>query len=103
MPIQAHIRRPGGAARSACSTAGERWGRGRETGTKRDEYNTSLLLSSSEAALKQAQTAMKMLVSARRNATKSERSKGNLPLLLLSFLRSPLAKSPAAAHARQEA
>lgn len=50
-----------------------------------------------------------MLVSARRRATKRYRSEGNLPLLLVSAgsieisLRSRLAKTPAAAPARQEA
>lgn len=95
---------------------GKRGGEGRVRGRdgtkkKREGMNTTFPFSTAllRRPSNRRQTAIKTLVSARRRATKRYRSEGNLPLLLLSAgsieisLRSRLAKTPAAAPARQEA
>lgn len=91
MPSRTHTRRPGGAVRNACSTAGEKGRRRKREGERQKEkregmnttefpFPTSLLRRPSN----RRQTAIKTFVSARRSATKCFRSEGNLPLLLLS-------------------
>lgn len=103
VPSRTRIRRPGGAARNACSTAGEKGrGRGRDRTKKREVMNTTFPFSTPllRRPSNGRQTAIKTLVSARRSSTKRYRSEGNLPLLLLSAgsieisLRSRLAKTP---------